>query len=64
MDNDALNLAALLVSRSYAQQAGGALAKRRRTLKSLLSERRLPARGWDEISIEQLLQVRYEEGSH
>lgn len=57
MDKDELELVGLLVSKSYAQQAQCALSKRRKLIKSLLSERRLPQQGWDETSIEQLLQV-------
>lgn len=35
-----------------------ALAARRRRIKALLSQRRLPEQGWDDATIEMLLQVR------
>lgn len=46
-----------LVPDNYAQQGCEALAKRQKLITSLLSERRLPARGWDTASIEHLLQA-------
>jgi hypothetical protein len=46
-----------LVPDNYAQQGSEALAKRQKQITSLLSERRLPAHGWDTASIERLLQV-------
>jgi O-phospho-L-seryl-tRNASec:L-selenocysteinyl-tRNA synthase len=48
-------LASGLVSRAYIEQGAQALARRRRRITSLLSERRLPDGGWDEMSIEMLL---------
>lgn len=56
MDADNLQLAASLVSPSYISQGGAALAARRRLIKGLLSNRRLPQEGWDEATIEMLLQ--------
>uniref|UniRef100_A0A383VZ09 O-phosphoseryl-tRNA(Sec) selenium transferase n=1 Tax=Tetradesmus obliquus TaxID=3088 RepID=A0A383VZ09_TETOB len=56
MDADNLQLAASLVSASYISQGGAALAARRRLVKGLLSNRRLPQEGWDEATIEMLLQ--------
>lgn len=47
-----------LVSRTYITQGEQALSRRRRLVKALLSQRRLPARGWDDATIEMLLQVR------
>jgi O-phospho-L-seryl-tRNASec:L-selenocysteinyl-tRNA synthase len=57
MDADNLRLASSLVSASYVSQGGAALAARRKLLKGLLSNRRLPQTGWDEATIEMLLQV-------
>ncbi|PSC71504.1 O-phosphoseryl-tRNA selenium transferase [Micractinium conductrix] len=45
-----------LVSRTYITQGEQALSRRRRLVKALLSQRRLPARGWDDATIEMLLQ--------
>ncbi|KAF6259689.1 selenocysteine synthase [Scenedesmus sp. NREL 46B-D3] len=56
MDADNLQLASSLVSASYVSQGGAALAARRRLIKGLLSNRRLPQTGWDEATIEMLLQ--------
>jgi hypothetical protein len=58
MDADNLQLASSLVSTSYVAQGGAALAARRRLIKGLLSNRQLPQTGWDEATIEMLLQVR------
>jgi hypothetical protein len=57
MDADNCALASRLVSPSYINQGAQALATRRRLVKALLSSRRLPARGWDEATIEMLLTV-------
>jgi O-phospho-L-seryl-tRNASec:L-selenocysteinyl-tRNA synthase len=57
MDADNLQLASGLVSASYVSQGGAALAARRKLIKGLLSNRRLPQTGWDEATIEMLLQV-------
>lgn len=56
---DAANcaLAVGLVSRSYVDQGAAALAARRRQIKALLSNRSMPVQGWDEATIEMLLQV-------
>ncbi|CAG9464896.1 unnamed protein product [Pedinophyceae sp. YPF-701] len=55
MDGANLELASALVSKAYIQQGGQALRQRAKQIRSLLSERRLPPRGWDETSIETLL---------
>jgi len=55
MTPENIALASTLISRSYAEQGAQALTRRRRQLSSLLSERRMPARGWDEASLELLL---------
>lgn len=57
MDADNCALACGLVSRAYIGQGQAALGARRRQVKALLSSRRLPPRGWDEATIEMLLQV-------
>ena len=55
MTPENIALASTLVSKSYVEQGAQALTRRRRLLTSLLSERRLPAEGWDAASIELLL---------
>jgi hypothetical protein len=57
MDAENCELAAGLVSRVYITQGAQALAARRKKVKALLSNRRLPPKGWDEATIEMLLQV-------
>ena len=57
MDADNCALAAGLVSQTYVAQGAQALARRRRLVKTLLSQRRLPDEGWDDATIELLLQV-------
>lgn len=57
MDAANCSLAAGLVSASYVNQGAAALAARRKLVKALLSNRTLPAEGWDEATIEMLLQV-------
>lgn len=57
MDQDNLALAGRIVSSLYVSQGGAALAARRRLIKGLLSNRRLPQTGWDEATTEMLLQV-------
>lgn len=57
MDAANCSLAAGLVSQSYVSQGAAALGSRRRLVKALLSNRALPAEGWDEATIEMLLQV-------
>lgn len=49
---EALSLATGLVSSNYVAQGSQALTRRTKLLTSLLSERRLPAKGWDDASIE------------
>ena len=55
MTPENIALASTLVSKAYMEQGACALTRRRRLLTSLLSERRLPAEGWDAASIELLL---------
>jgi O-phospho-L-seryl-tRNASec:L-selenocysteinyl-tRNA synthase len=57
MDADNCNVAETLISKTYIQQGSQALAARRRLIKTLLSQRRLPQRGWDDATIELLIQV-------
>lgn len=57
MDDSNWDLASGLVSRTYAQQGSQALARRRKQVKALLSQRRLPTEGWDDATIELFLQV-------
>lgn len=52
---EALSLAEGLVSPAYVAQGSQATARRSKLLTSLLSERRLPKRGWDDASIESFL---------
>lgn len=47
-----------LISPSYLQQGQQAIQRRKKQFRSLLSERRLPSKGWDDQSIELFLQVR------
>lgn len=47
--------AAGLVSHTYLRQGSDALQRRRKLIKSLLSERRLPKKGWDDAQIEMFL---------
>lgn len=55
MDADNCRLAAGFVSQSYISQGAQALASRRGRIKALLSNRRLPAVGWDDDTIEMLV---------
>jgi hypothetical protein len=57
MDADNCALACGFVSKSYINQGAQALNARKRQIKALLSSRRLPEQGWDDASIEMLLQV-------
>jgi O-phospho-L-seryl-tRNASec:L-selenocysteinyl-tRNA synthase len=57
MDAANCSLACGLVSQSYINQGAAALSARRRLIKALLSNKKLPAEGWDEATIEMLLQV-------
>ena len=57
MDRETLTLAVDLVPKSYITQAESALTARRKLVKTLLSQRSMPVQGWDETSIEYLLQV-------
>ena len=52
-----LALASGLVSSAYVQQGQQALAARSKLVTSLLSQRRMPVHGWDDATIEMLLQV-------
>jgi O-phospho-L-seryl-tRNASec:L-selenocysteinyl-tRNA synthase len=57
MDLGNCDLAKQWVSASYINQGAQALAARRKRIKALLSSRRLPEQGWDEATIEMLVQV-------
>ena len=57
MDDGNFELAAGLVSHSYVAQGQQALTRRRRLVKALLSSRQLPAKGWDEATIDMLVKV-------
>ena len=57
MDKQNLQLAAGFVSSNYVQAGEQALQSRRAQVKSLLSQRRLPAEGWDDLTIEAFLQA-------
>ena len=50
-------LASGLVSATYVQQGQQALGARLNLVKSLLSQRKMPMDGWDDATIEMLLQV-------
>ena len=50
-----VELAKLLVRASYVSQGSQGIAAREKLLTTLLSERRLPARGWDEAQLELLV---------
>ena len=58
MDSLNADLACGLVSRTYIQQGAQALAHRRRLVKAVLSNRKLPQEGWDDATVEMLIQVR------
>ena len=49
--------AATLVDKAYVEQGETALKRRQALVKTLLSQRKLPSSGFDDASIEQLLQV-------
>ena len=57
MDPSNCALASGLVSATYIQQGQQALAARVNLIKTLLSQRRLPVNGWDDATIEMLIQV-------
>lgn len=57
MDAQNLDLAARLVSSRYIKAGEQALATRRSQIKGLLSQRRMPEEGWDDLTIEAFLQV-------
>ena len=57
MDEANLKLAGQLISRTYIDQGGDALRTRRKLIKTLLSQRRLPAEGWDEETVELFIKV-------
>ena len=57
MDDANLQLARSLISKSYVDQGAQTLHGRRKRIKSLLSERKLPREGWDDATIESLLHV-------
>jgi len=55
MDLSNCELAAQLVSKTYIDQGCQALVRRKKLVKSLLSQRRLPEQGWDEETIQLFL---------
>ena len=55
MDPDNCKIAEGIVSSAYITQGSQALARRRKLVKTLLSQRRLPQRGWDDATIELFL---------
>eukprot|EP00897_Mesotaenium_endlicherianum_P007645 jgi/Mesen1/6909/ME000354S06097 len=55
MNEANLKLAEGLVSKSYVRQGGQALQQRHNLVKTLLSQKQLPAEGWDDATIEVLL---------
>lgn len=59
MNHDVCDLVASskLISPTYIAQGRAALNAREKLVQSLISNRRLPAVGWDEATIEMLLQV-------
>ena len=57
MDGQNLELAAGLVSARYIRSGEQALATRRGQVKALLSQRRLPEQGWDDLTIEAFLRA-------
>ncbi|GMH40742.1 hypothetical protein BSKO_08646 [Bryopsis sp. KO-2023] len=56
MNSDNCDIACQLVSKSYVAQGSQALARRQRKIKTLLSERKIPAEGWDDVTIETFVQ--------
>eukprot|EP00887_Chlorella_sp_A99_P001435 scaffold8.g1435.t1 len=56
MDTQNSELACGLVNRTYISQGSEALTRRRRLVKALLSQRKLPPVGWDDATIEMLVQ--------
>lgn len=56
MDDENFKLASGLISHSYIVQGTQALARRRKIVRTLLNQRRLPAAGWDDATIEIFLQ--------
>lgn len=56
MDSDNCKIACQLISQTYINQGSQALTRRRKLIKTLLSQRRMPATGWDDASIELFLQ--------
>lgn len=56
MDEATVPLAMNLVGRAYIEQGRQALKRREGLVKTLLSQRKLPAQGWDDASIEHFLE--------
>ena len=56
MDADNCALASHFISQTYIKQGSQALSRRRKLIKTLLSQRRLPDVGWDDATIELFLQ--------
>lgn len=55
MNADIYRLASNFVLKSYVDQAQAARRTRERLIESLLSQRRLPNEGWDEVTVELFL---------
>ena len=55
MDEGSFALAGTLVDKAYVLQGQQAIARREGLTKSLLSSRKIPAKGWDDASIEHFL---------
>eukprot|EP00124_Ichthyophonus_hoferi_P003317 Ihof_evm9s281 gene=Ihof_evmTU9s281 len=55
MDAKNLQLAQALVPSTYIRQGADSMATRRGLVRVLLSQRRLPDEGWDDMTIELLL---------
>lgn len=56
MDPQNCDLATGLVSKRYINQGSQAISRRHKLIKTLLSQRKLPEHGWDDATIEMLLQ--------
>ena len=59
MDNTCREVVRSFISPTYVDQGLEALHKRRKLVKTILSQRRLPEDGLDEASLEQFLQERW-----
>jgi O-phospho-L-seryl-tRNASec:L-selenocysteinyl-tRNA synthase len=55
MNENIFQLSQQFVSKTYVEQAQASRRTRERLIESLLSQRRLPEKGWDDVSIELFL---------